>query len=56
VATDDAVSVSASDRLVVGEVAEKFSEQVMPIAPLSAARVREASEKAVAAAVKDGNK
>lgn len=56
VATDDAVSVSATDRLVVGEVAEKFAEQVMPIAPMSAARVREASQKAVAAAVKDEKK
>lgn len=57
VATDDAVSVSgAVDRLRIGEVAEKFAQQVMPVAPLSAAAVKKASEAAIAAAVKDEKK
>lgn len=53
VATDDAVTVAPSaQRLIVGDIAEKFSEQVMPVAPLSAAPVREATERAIAASVK----
>lgn len=54
VAGEDSVTVSgAVDRLRDGRVADLFAEQVMPVAPLSAAAVRKASEAAIAAAVKE---
>lgn len=50
-ASDDAVSV-ASDRLQRDDLAEKFADEVMPADPLNDRRVQEATEKAVAEAIK----